>query len=197
MAAKVSCMPVDQRTRLTLSGPISGLAGPKPRKDEEGIAMPIDYNISTVPDVAFTIEFMGSEVTIRPGDLSEIAEKGLHFKLPDGKPVELGKLKEAIEWLNAKFPAAKLPTEADTSWPQGIQDILNGVLTTKATVNLLNIDQEPRNEESKYPPMDLEISVTAKATGKIELIKDILSVTSVAMGVKRTHSKKAPQMKKR
>src|SRR5688572_17965726 len=126
----------------------------------------MEYDTKNTSDFALTILLGTSEVTITPGDMSKIATDGLHFKLPDGQIVELGQLKEFITWLNEKFSAG-LPTEADANWPEAIRNVLNGVLTTKVSVNKLKIDQDPKDTDSKYPPMDLELSVNAKAATPI------------------------------
>jgi hypothetical protein len=150
--------------------------------------MPITYDSTNESDFGLTIQIGNDEkstITVKIDDFSQIAEKGLHFKLPDGQTVVLGDLTEFIKWLNEKF-SAKLPTEAGADWPKPIKDILNGVLTAKVTVTQLKIDQAPQDADKNYPPMDLEISVIAKSKTPIELVTG-LSVTSAAVAVKRTH----------
>ena len=146
------------------------------------------YDSTTTSAFALTVKLGNSEVTINPGDFNKIAEEGLHFQLPDGQIVEIGQLKEFITWVNEKFSAG-LPTEADASWPTPIKDVLNGVLTTTVSVGKLKIDQDKKDAEGQYPPIDLELNVKARATNPIDLVPG-LSVTAVAVDIKRKHKKK-------
>jgi hypothetical protein len=161
----------------------------------------MEYDSKTTSDFELKIMIGKSEVAFNAGDIKKIAEKGLHFKLPDGQTVELGDLKDFIEWLNEKF-GTDLPDKADASWPTAIKNLLDGVLTTKVSVNQLTIDQDSQDADKKYPPLRFELSVNAKPTRPVDLAPG-LSVTSVVVGVKQDYKKKdgtrgaAPTRKRR
>jgi hypothetical protein len=154
--------------------------------------MAISYVTTTANDFNMTL-MVGeppTEVVVQAGDFSKVAADGLHFTLPDGTKVQLGKFSELIAWINTKFEIT-LPVTAGDDWPETIKSIFNGVTGATVTVTILNIDQDKKDADGAYPPMDVQLSLTAKASPAIELIKGLFSVSGAGVGVKRTHSVKA------
>src|ERR1700691_3611473 len=153
--------------------------------------MAISYATTTTNDFNITL-LMGNpptEVVVQAGDISKVAADGLHFTLPDGTTVPLGKFSDLITWINTKF-GITLPVTAGGDWPETIKSIFNGVTGATVTVTILNIDQDKKDADGAYPPMDVQLSLTAKASPAIELIKGLFSVSGAGVGVKRVHSVK-------
>jgi hypothetical protein len=149
------------------------------------------YDPQTTSTFSITVQLGkdNKDVTIQAGDISTVATKGIHFALPDGTVVTLGTLTEFISWVNQKL-SMSIPTVAGTDWPDTLKSVYNGVTGMTVTVTAFKIDQDGQDADKQYPPMDVQLAVTATAASPIVLIKDLFSVSGAGVGVIRSHTVK-------
>lgn len=136
------------------------------------------------------------EVTITADDISQIPTKGIAFQLPPDTTVELGSLSEFIVWLNGKLTSAgidvSIPTAAGADWPDFMKNIFNGVLNATVTVQSLLIKQSPKDSGGNYPPLIVQLSVTATANPPISIISGLFSVVGGGISLNRTYTTQTP-----
>ena len=136
-----------------------------------------------------------SQVTLFAEDLTNIDTKGLHFKLPDGTPpVDIGSLTTLIDFVNDKL-GIEIPDKADTSWPETIQTIFNGVLNVEVSVTKFNFDQAPKGTDGKYPDPEFSLAVTGTAMDPADKTKTkpisvagFFSIVGGGIGITRTNN---------
>lgn len=167
--------------------------------------MPKTFTPTTAVDFNITIGLgEDKQVTVYAKDLDQVGEKGLHFALPQGTEVEIGSLAEFITWLNERLSqvgAPAIPHEADTSWPEPIPSIFNGILDAKMKVTRLEVDQDAKVGDVS-PPTKLKLAVTGTAVdhanpetpkpigivpNPTDAAKFLLSVVGGGIGVTRSY----------
>jgi|CXWL01.1.fsa_nt_gi hypothetical protein len=149
-----------------------------------------DFNIS----VQIGSGVNAKSVTISAGDFADISTKGLHFALPDDKPVTIGTLKDFIDWVNTTF-SVDLPDKTDgADIPGPLKDILDGLLNVSTTVSKFTVDQDPKGTDNTYPDPTFSLAVTGTAMDPKDPTKPkpisfagVFSITGGGVGVTRTN----------
>jgi hypothetical protein len=138
------------------------------------------------------------EITVSPGDLSQVSTKGFHFKLPEDSKITLGSLTTFITWLNGKLKDAGstivIPTQSGSSWPDTVKSVFDGVLNAEVSVTELQLDQDPKPEGAKEaPPLDIRLTVIAEAKPEISIANGFFTVKHAGVLFIRSHTADAPQ----
>jgi hypothetical protein len=152
--------------------------------------------MSTTTDFNITISLNGDKnVTLYAGDLDKIKASGLHFELPPSTTVDVGSLKDFIDWLNGKLGAnGNIPDASDKDWAAPIKNIFDGVLNAKMSVTKFDFDQGGMDTTTKkYPDPTFSLAVTGTfmdADGKTQKpiqFGDVFSVVGGGIGVTKTN----------
>jgi hypothetical protein len=152
---------------------------------------------TTTTDFNITIQ-LGKDkknVTLQAPDLDKAGTDGLHFALPPDTAITLGTLAEFIDWFNAqKLVNVTIPDAADSSWPDVIKTIFNGVLNAEVTITQFTFDQDPKSgTTSPDPTFSLAVTATAQDSStppkpKPVSVAGFFSIVGGGIGITRTNS---------
>jgi hypothetical protein len=152
--------------------------------------------MATTTDINITISLSDDKnVTLYASDLDKIATNGLHFELPPNTSVDVGSLKDFIDWINKKLGTdGNIPDTPGADWASPLSTIFTSVLGAQMSVTKFDFTQAGKDDKGKYPDPTFSLAVTGLfmdkdgKTPKPVSFGNVFSVVGGGIGVTRDNT---------